>query len=292
MKNEAETIKRFSLESVDSTNNFAKEIEPSSLPALVTAKEQTGGRGRFGRSFFSPEGKGIYMSYAFVPEFPVDSSAMITAISAAVIHCVLSEYSNGLAIKWVNDIYKGRLKISGILTEAVFKNPSETPGQPEIDRIVIGIGINVFPGSFPGKLEETAGSLFDACYAKDAQYDCDAPYGLPENSEEREALVERIIGDIAKGLSEALSLSAVGNDGKSISGLSLIDYYRENCLLTGKRVIVRPVAVGDPKNSDSSRGNCEPYEALVTGVSDDFGLIITRDDGTEKVLYGGEVTLH
>ena len=139
------------LEKVDSTNNAAKLINDCSVPQIILANEQTGGRGRLGRSFFSPAGTGLYMTLAFKPEFGLDR-AMLTTAAAAVVVCRAIEKVSGLRpkIKWVNDIYLGEKKLCGILTEAESNFETGT-----IEKIIVGIGINCFRASVPEELADT-----------------------------------------------------------------------------------------------------------------------------------------
>lgn len=146
------------LDKVDSTNNYAKRIEKLSVPHIVIAKEQTHGRGRLGRSFYSPVSKGLYMTLAFEPEFGLDKSMLITTVAAlAVCQAIESVVGIGPKIKWVNDIYLQGKKICGILTEA--ETNFETGN---ISRIIVGIGINCFEQIFPEEIESKATYLKDA----------------------------------------------------------------------------------------------------------------------------------
>lgn len=140
------------LEKTVSTNNDAKALEVWDTPCIIVADEQTGGRGRLGRSFFSPAGKGLYMSIAFRPDFQLDR-AMLTTTMSAVAVCRAIEKVSGLhpKIKWVNDIFLNDKKICGILTEAEsnFENGM-------IDKIIVGIGVNCFESFFPEEINEIA----------------------------------------------------------------------------------------------------------------------------------------
>ena len=137
------------LKTVDSTNNFAKEKACDlKLPALITAEHQTSGRGRQGKSFYSPAGTGLYMTVlAEVKKAP----ELITP-AAAVIVCRALEELAGLkpGIKWVNDIFLDDKKVCGILTEYFERNGRKF--------ISIGIGINLTTKSFPDELKN-AGSI-------------------------------------------------------------------------------------------------------------------------------------
>ena len=139
------------LEKVDSTNNAAKLMPECYLPCIIAANEQTGGRGRLGRSFFSPAGTGLYMTIAFKPQFGLDK-AMLTTAAAAVVVCRAIEKVSGLRprIKWVNDIYLGEKKLCGILTEAESNFETGT-----IDKIIVGIGVNCFKAFVPEELADT-----------------------------------------------------------------------------------------------------------------------------------------
>ena len=139
-----------------STNNEAKRLisEGISGYTLVVAEKQTAGKGRMGRSFFSPEGN-IYMSLAFRTDSEIaDALKLTTAASVAVVRAVVALTEAKPLIKWVNDVYLDGKKICGILTEGVTDMESG-----RVRHIVIGIGINCGNGEFPQELREVAGRL-------------------------------------------------------------------------------------------------------------------------------------
>ena len=140
------------LDKVDSTNNYAKTISDLSCPHIILANEQTKGRGRLGRSFYSPPASGLYMSIVFKPDFELSKAMLVTTLSALAV-CQAFEETVGVGpkIKWVNDIYLNGKKVCGILTEA--ESNFETGS---IEKIVIGIGINCFPQNFPDELSDKA----------------------------------------------------------------------------------------------------------------------------------------
>ncbi len=135
---------------VDSTNRIARELEDCSTPTIIIAEEQTKGRGRLGRSFYSPPGAGLYMTIAFRPNFGLDKAMLITTLTAVAI-CRAFDQVTGThpKIKWVNDIYLQGKKVCGIMTEA--QSSFETGN---IDKVIIGIGINCFKTILPPELEE------------------------------------------------------------------------------------------------------------------------------------------
>lgn len=140
------------LDEVDSTNDYAKRLSDTARPSLIIADSQTRGRGRLGRSFYSPHAKGLYMTMSFVPDFGLDR-AMMTSTIAALAVCLAIEETAGIApkIKWVNDIYIGNKKICGILTEA--ESNFETGS---ISRIYVGVGVNCFEQVFPDEIASRA----------------------------------------------------------------------------------------------------------------------------------------
>ncbi len=127
-------------ESVDSTNLVARRLAEEGAPGFTTiiAEQQLSGRGRLGRSWFSPAGSGLWFSVIFRPaELTPAAMSPVTLVTAAVIADYLSrEFNLPVQIKWPNDLQVGGKKIAGILTEI--------KGDPDrIDYLIIGIGLNV-----------------------------------------------------------------------------------------------------------------------------------------------------
>ena len=101
---------------IPSTNETAKKhlLKRSCNRAVFIARGQTAGKGRFGRSFYSPTDTGIYMTYVFrIDQMCASAVRVTTAASVAVAKAL----NCGAKIKWVNDLYLGGKKICGILTE-------------------------------------------------------------------------------------------------------------------------------------------------------------------------------
>ena len=147
-------------ESVSSTNTVLKEIaeQGGREGMVVIAEQQSMGKGRLGRSFYSPKGSGLYMSLLLRPQFSAAESLSITTAAAVAVagaaDVVTGEHS---AIKWVNDVYLRGRKICGILTEASVD--FEGGG---LHYAVLGIGVNLREpeGGFSGELRKVAGALF------------------------------------------------------------------------------------------------------------------------------------
>ena len=149
------------LDEIDSTNNYAKELtaKDKSNGTIIVADRQTAGKGRMGRSFVSPSGKGLYMSVILRPEFSLHIAPLITsAVAVAVAEAIESLCDTDIRIKWVNDLYLNGKKICGILTEG-----SMDMEMRAMDIAVIGIGINVrsVEGCFDEELSKRASSIED-----------------------------------------------------------------------------------------------------------------------------------
>lgn len=156
---EAQSIDLRVYDSVDSTNLVLRTLANAGAAegTVVIAAEQTGGRGRKGRSFYSPQGTGVYVSLLLKPKIAPDDATLITT-TAAVAVCEAVEALSGepAGIKWVNDVFLRGKKVCGILTEGSFDMES---GQFEY--AILGTGINVFEpdGGFPAEIREIAGSV-------------------------------------------------------------------------------------------------------------------------------------
>ncbi|MGL5541266.1 MAG: biotin--[acetyl-CoA-carboxylase] ligase [Erysipelotrichaceae bacterium] len=143
-------------EVVTSTNDLAKTILlGKNHYGLVVANEQTKGRGRMERNFYSPPETGIYLSLVTTQSTSADSMAFLSSYSAlAVVRAVYKVLGISLQIKWINDLYYHDHKVGGILCEVVWKSDAA-----QIERIIVGIGLNVSTRFFPPSLQDVAGSL-------------------------------------------------------------------------------------------------------------------------------------
>lgn len=138
---------------IDSTNNEAKRYvtEGGTLPALILSERQTEGRGRLGRSFFSSDNKGVYITVVF--KAPTEDAFLrVTAISAVCASESIKElFGIPTEIKWVNDIYYKSKKVGGILAESFVFNDERY--------VAVGFGINLYT-QLPEELRDIAISLF------------------------------------------------------------------------------------------------------------------------------------
>ena len=145
---------------LDSTNRLARDLAQRGgrEGTVVVAGEQTAGRGRLGRSFFSPGGTGVYFSLVLRPSPETEASLLTTAAAVAVAQAAEEVAKRPAEIKWVNDIYMDGKKICGILTEGTYSIE-----EGRMESAVLGIGVNVSPPAegFPEELRKKAGTILE-----------------------------------------------------------------------------------------------------------------------------------
>lgn len=191
---------------VTSTNEIAKLSELPDVPLVIIADRQTAGKGRLGRRFESPAGTGQYMSFVFRPDFDIRRSLYVT-MAAAVGVCRAIEKVTGkhVEIKWVNDLFLNGKKVCGILTEAQSDLESG-----RIERLITGIGVNCYHGSFPPEVSEIAGSLAEST-----------------SEFSRESLAAAMINEV---------LPLITDPDTS----RFLDEYRERCFILGREIKIHP----------------------------------------------------
>ena len=191
----------FCYESIGSTNEEAKikAAEGAGHGTVIIAEAQTAGRGRYGRTFFSPSESGLYMSVIIRPT-SLSDGVMYTVAAAVALRRVIGRYQPDACIKWVNDVYIKERKVCGILCEAVSDLES---GQ--LSAVICGIGVNLTSpeGDFPTDIKDKAG------------YISDEPLSRGE-----------FAAQVAETLLEALSLDSQ----------SLIREYDEHMMLKGREI--------------------------------------------------------
>lgn len=152
----AKEIKIETVDVIDSTNDELKRRAEKGEEEiyLLIAEEQTNGRGTKGRSFFSPEGTGIYMSFLLRPVYaPQECTFLTTMAAVSCARAIESIAGRKAQIKWVNDIYLDGRKAGGILTQAHLSKSGK-----EVEWAVVGIGVNLSEpeDGFPRELAEIA----------------------------------------------------------------------------------------------------------------------------------------
>ena len=145
----------------DSTNTQAKLLAESGRykNAVLVAGEQTAGRGRLGRSFISEKKRGLYLSILVGGPLPPDFAISLTTYMSVIASRVIESLSGTeIKIKWVNDIYAGGKKLSGILTEGKASEDGRS-----LEYAVVGIGINLLKQDFDSEVKKIATTLEDEC---------------------------------------------------------------------------------------------------------------------------------
>ncbi len=143
-------------DSIDSTNDYMK-THHYQQGDIIIADQQTNGKGRNGRQFYSPKQKGIYLSLLLKPQLKLQDSLKITAcLAVAIVKAIRLNYPLQPQIKWVNDIIIHHKKVSGILCEAQLEMNTA-----QIENMVVGIGINLHSYSMPDELKDIAGCVED-----------------------------------------------------------------------------------------------------------------------------------
>lgn len=144
-------------DTIDSTNTRSSALlAQNNVPNLVVSGQQTAGYGRLGRQYYSPKNSGIYITMGFNISRNFDKILLYTTHSSVALLQTMKNYvSEDLAVKWVNDIYVGKRKVSGILTQAQQKSDKSLD-------VTIGIGINFFEpeDGYPDDIIHKADALF------------------------------------------------------------------------------------------------------------------------------------
>lgn len=136
---------------VTSTNDvLKKDAEKYESGTVLCAKEQTHGKGRSGRSFYSPP-TGLYFSVLLKGE-QINPSVLTVLSAVAVMKGIRETYGIKTQVKWVNDIFYEGKKVCGILTEGAFE-------KGKLKHAIVGIGINISTEIFPDEIKNIAGSL-------------------------------------------------------------------------------------------------------------------------------------
>lgn len=150
------------LPTAPSTNALVREKANQGRPegCVIVACEQTAGRGRYGRQFFSPVDSGVYLSLLLRPTAcsPQQATCLTAAAAAAMCQAIEAVTGQQPGIKWVNDIFLRGKKVCGILTEAAVGLETGT-----LNYMVLGAGVNLYPPAegFPEEIQSIAGSVLE-----------------------------------------------------------------------------------------------------------------------------------
>lgn len=196
------------LKEVTSTNTYLKELTASGAAegSVVVSEQQTAGRGRLGRAFYSPDRTGLYMSLLLRPAMTAFDSVLLTTAAAVCVAEAIEIVSDKQAqIKWVNDIFIEGKKVSGILTEASFGMESG-----RLDYVIVGIGINVFApgGGFPEEIGNIATAVLE---------------------QEQPNIRNRLAAEVLNRLLRRY---------QNLSDLEYVEEYKKRCFVLGREITV------------------------------------------------------
>ena len=243
------------VDSVDSTNNLAKQLASAGAPegTCVLAETQTGGRGRLGRSFASPGGMGVYLSVILRPDVKPEALMHLSAcVAEAGAEAVEAQTGLPVGIKWVNDLVAGGKKLSGILTELSVELESG-----RVQYAVVGIGINCCQreSDFPPALADIATSV--------AMQTGSAP--------DRNALAAELIRAISRLSKELITRRA-----------EWMERYRARCVTLGK-----PVQVLWPSGArEAFAVGLNDYAALEVEYPDGTRATVSSGEVSVRGMYG------
>ncbi|MEA4823951.1 MAG: biotin--[acetyl-CoA-carboxylase] ligase [Clostridiaceae bacterium] len=237
-------------QTVTSTNNLLRDraVSGAHEGLIVVAGTQTDGRGRLGRSFYSPSSTGIYMSILLRPTLPAERAVlMTTAAAVAVCEAIESVLGKTPGIKWVNDVFLDGRKVCGILTEAAFDTENG-----RLRYAIVGIGVNVYApeGGFPEPLAAVAGCVTDT-----------------REGELRNKLAAEILNRFLPRY-------------YALPGGSSAEDYRRRCFVIGQRVTVH---AGDTAYSATVLGVDDDCRLLVRR---DDGREVTLSSGEISIRLG------
>ena len=232
--------------SVDSTNRAAKALAYHGAEdgTIVVAEEQTGGKGRLERKFFSPRVKGIWFSIILRPNFSPHETPKFTLMSAVAVVEAMKRFNLKAGIKWPNDILFDGRKLVGILTEI-------TGELGKISYLVIGVGINVNISreEFPEELRDIAASLSEI------------------NGEQipRVKFFRAVLEEFDKLYIE---VTANGFD-------KILERWKENNITLGKKIHV--ISAGDDENFDGKAVDLNSEGALVVETENELRTVYAGD---------------
>jgi len=241
---------------IDSTNTQAKVLAEAGVPhgTVLIADSQSGGRGRWGRTFQSPAGMGVYLSVILRPDCRGQDLMHLTC-AAAVAMCQAVEAATGVCpgIKWTNDLVFEKQKLGGILTELSLDSRTGL-----VKYAIIGVGINCAQrrSDFPPELQDIATSLSLIC----------------GKTIDRSRLTAEMMRSFCK-LSDVLLTEKT----------MLMDSYRRSCVTLGQEICLQ-------RGDEVRRGTALDVDAdggLLVRFADD-GIIQTVTSGEVSVrgMYG------
>lgn len=277
------------LQTIDSTNAEALRLLAAAQnvrdldQTVIAADEQSAGRGRLKRAFYSPAKAGVYFTAIYAPSAPIEDPALLTACAAVAVCRSLKEFFNADAkIKWVNDVYVNNKKVCGILAEGHLGAPlgleqnslqGQNAGAPKIIAAAIGIGINIYPSDFPAEIASRAGAVLGG----------PGSFSSPNNSgaSNNRSQAQDAGGDIRMDLARDVSQKLFAMLGDASLAKAALEEYASLSFIVGKEITVLPI-IGDERSA---------YPATVLGIDKKARLLVRLNDGSERALSSGEISI-
>lgn len=266
-------------DTLDSTNNYARGLAERGCAdgMTVIAAQQTSGKGRLGRKWESPAGKGIYMSIVLRPHVaPAQTQILTLAAAVAVVRAIQSTTGVAAGIKWPNDIIADGRKLCGILLETSCE-------AERVNYIILGIGINYSQEEkdFPEELREKAISLKTAALTNETLFDeagrnvarrseatiCDAHGCGQVGIVSKLSLVRTLLRELDIAVHYILS------DESS----KILELWRKHSSTLGREV--------------SFMVQGAEYKGVAADITTDGRLVVDCDDGVRRYLISGEVSV-
>ncbi|MBS3810585.1 MAG: biotin--[acetyl-CoA-carboxylase] ligase [Halanaerobiales bacterium] len=141
-------------DTITSTNELALNLtrDESKEGLVILSEEQTRGRGRLNRNWYSKKEEGLWFSLILKPEKKIERLPLLTLIGALAVHSAINKLDIKTVLKWPNDILYKNKKLCGVLSQSKIKGS-------KLERAVVGIGINVNQKKFPDDIKKQAISL-------------------------------------------------------------------------------------------------------------------------------------
>ncbi len=263
----------------DSTNARARELVEAGAPhgTVVTAAEQTAGRGRQGRTWTAPPGKALLYSAILRP---LDKRHLLLPLAAPLAVCdAAEELAPGIEcqVKWPNDIWLEGRKLAGVLIEA----------KPQDSWAVIGIGLNlsISTSEFPPDLRETAVSLFDPSAGTRGEV-----LGVPrEAAHRREIPVAKRHQHHERSVSEANLGTSQDLPSSPLIAAGALNRHLDHWVTAN-----RQETLAEWRSRDALRGREVSWNGgngVADGIEDSGDLVVVAAGGDRVVLGAGEVHL-
>ena len=239
--------KIFSFDTIDSTNTFARTLKGNELAhgTLIIAEEQSAGRGRQNRQWVGESGKNLLFSIIVTPDFSYEKISLLPfAGSLAVSDAIESVTGLSTTCKWPNDVLINNKKVCGMLLETA-------SGSASIEKVILGVGINVNQEQFPESLRHKATSLTNEC----------------DTTVDRIRLLQLVLEEFENRYMQLAQFPP----------LQMLNDWKMKALLFGKKITVL--------ESEFS------YNATAIDLAENGSLIIKMEDGHTKNIFAGDVSL-